>query len=453
MNKKIISIILFAVILFADMSNINPQKVLANDDDYSINYNQEKIADVYVDSIQQSISSQNALATSTASKSGTWIKSDNGKWWYKHSDGSYTKNDWEYIDGYWYHFDSSGYMQISWQQFSGKWYHFDANGHMDTGWKYIGDYWYYFGSDGAMRLSWHEIDGKYYHFDAKGHMDTGWKYLGDYWYYFGSDGAMRLSWHKIDGKYYHFDAKGHMDIGWHKIADYWYYFNSSGEMQISWQNISGNYYHFDAKGHMDIGWHYIGNGWYYFESDGKMRTETLRQDQRLYNFDSSGVLIATEILVEREEQEKKYWCWAASSVMVGTYYTNSKKSQSEVVWYVKGLPINDGGTGTNQIRGIEFASGFKKVAKEVDLFSSFDSAINEIDNNKPFIMRMNWFGGGAHSVVCVGYKNTNTQKSIRVTDPAPNCPTKYYNYNDFARGVNLNSGKGWCDTIITYEYK
>lgn len=29
---------------------------------------------------------------------GSWIQS-NGRWWYKHSDGSYTTNGWEQING------------------------------------------------------------------------------------------------------------------------------------------------------------------------------------------------------------------------------------------------------------------------------------------------------------------------------------------------------------------
>ena len=29
-------------------------------------------------------------------KSGTWIKAADGRYWYKHTDGTYTKNDWEY---------------------------------------------------------------------------------------------------------------------------------------------------------------------------------------------------------------------------------------------------------------------------------------------------------------------------------------------------------------------
>lgn len=44
---------------------------------------------------------------------GEWINQD-GKWWYKHSDGNYTKQDWEKIDGEWYYFDYKGYMVTGW---------------------------------------------------------------------------------------------------------------------------------------------------------------------------------------------------------------------------------------------------------------------------------------------------------------------------------------------------
>ena len=62
---------------------------------------------------------------------GEWIKQD-GKWWYKHSDGSYTKQDWEFIDD--------------------NWYYFDINGYMSTGWIYISkdDKYYYCYDDGKM---------------------------------------------------------------------------------------------------------------------------------------------------------------------------------------------------------------------------------------------------------------------------------------------------------------
>ncbi|WP_315073881.1 GH25 family lysozyme [uncultured Clostridium sp.] len=48
---------------------------------------------------------------------GEWIQGteeDSGKWWYKHSDSSYTKADWEHIDGEWYYFDYKGWMCTGW---------------------------------------------------------------------------------------------------------------------------------------------------------------------------------------------------------------------------------------------------------------------------------------------------------------------------------------------------
>lgn len=43
---------------------------------------------------------------------GQWVKQD-GRWWYRHADGSYTTNGWEQIDGKWYYFDHEGWMLAS----------------------------------------------------------------------------------------------------------------------------------------------------------------------------------------------------------------------------------------------------------------------------------------------------------------------------------------------------
>lgn len=42
---------------------------------------------------------------SSTTVSGIW-KMQDSKWWYKHSDSSYTKDGWEKIEGCWYLFDS-----------------------------------------------------------------------------------------------------------------------------------------------------------------------------------------------------------------------------------------------------------------------------------------------------------------------------------------------------------
>lgn len=47
-----------------------------------------------------------------AQSKAQWVKQD-GRWWYRHADGSYTTNDWECIDGKWYYFDRYGWMLAS----------------------------------------------------------------------------------------------------------------------------------------------------------------------------------------------------------------------------------------------------------------------------------------------------------------------------------------------------
>ena len=59
-----------------------------------------------------------------------WISSGK-RWWYKHGDGSYTRNGWEYIQGAWYYFDAEGWM-------------------LDEGWHWIGDNCYYMYAGGEM---------------------------------------------------------------------------------------------------------------------------------------------------------------------------------------------------------------------------------------------------------------------------------------------------------------
>jgi len=57
---------------------------------------------------------------------GDWIKDDTG-WWYRHSNESYTRNNWEEIDGKWYFFGEDGYMQTGWIEWDGKLYYCSEN--------------------------------------------------------------------------------------------------------------------------------------------------------------------------------------------------------------------------------------------------------------------------------------------------------------------------------------
>lgn len=103
-----------------------------------------------------------------------WIQND-GRWRYRHADGSYTKSVWEQIDGKWYLFDADGWMLTGWQQVGGKWYYLTDSGAMATGWVNDCGKWYYMDPDtGAMHAADVEsIGGKWYAFGADGEMQYG----------------------------------------------------------------------------------------------------------------------------------------------------------------------------------------------------------------------------------------------------------------------------------------
>lgn len=52
-----------------------------------------------------------------------WVRSANGRWWYRHADGSYTRKGWERIDGEWYYFDADGWLYTGWLRWGGCWYY------------------------------------------------------------------------------------------------------------------------------------------------------------------------------------------------------------------------------------------------------------------------------------------------------------------------------------------
>ena len=148
-------------------------------------------------------------ATTTTAKD-EWVQKD-GRWWYRHADGSYTAGDWELVGG--------------------KWYLFDAEGWMLTGWQMKDGHWYLLGADGAMLTGWQRVDGKWYFLDDSGAMATGWRMVGDKWYFMDENGSMRQGWQMDGGKWYWLNADGSMSADEVKmIGGSFYGFDSSGAM-------------------------------------------------------------------------------------------------------------------------------------------------------------------------------------------------------------------------------
>ncbi|MBR3262606.1 MAG: C39 family peptidase [Lachnospiraceae bacterium] len=301
---------------------------------------------------------------------GEWIQSSNGRWWYRHTDGSYTSDGWEYINGYWYHFDSDGWMQTGWLQVNSTWYYLSSSGAMVTGWQYINNYWYYFSTSGSMCT------------------------------------------------------------GWLKVNNVWYYLYPNGTMCT--------------------GWEYINGSWYYFNDSGAMRTDDLYTSLRIYSFDEAGHWISTRLRVTRQQQQKSCWCWAASAVMVGRFNTDSTKTQSEVVYHIKHSYDDATGEDWEANYALYYASDFTKFGTITDIGDfPYSTAVANIDDDKPFIVKMLWNSGNAHMVAGAGYRITDS--AIYLIDPASNCSFGFYKYSKLRQGTSIQSGTGKWIMAICYS--
>lgn len=246
-----------------------------------------------------SSSSSSSTSTSTVTEtkkqiSGNWLVSNN-RWWYRHSDGSYTTSDFETINGQVYYFDSEGYMVTGWQKVNGTWYYFTSSGARYSGWAYLWNTWYYMDADGKMLTGFYNVNGQTYFSDASGAMITGWFYVnGAYYYAYGSGAIARNCW--IDG--YYVDGNGKwissMPRGQWKLNSVgWWYRHGDGSYAVNdFEVINSKTYYFDADGYMVTGWRYINNNWYFFESSGAMVTGWYKVNGTWYYSYSDGKMAA-----------------------------------------------------------------------------------------------------------------------------------------------------------------
>ena len=124
-----------------------------------------------------------------------WQSDDKGDW-YARANGSYPKNEFEYIEENksWFYFDAEGYcVKSDWVLHTDKkWYWFDKDGYMATSWKKIDGKWYYFNRDGSMQTGWVKYYDNWYYLDAtNGDMKSDcFVRYNDGWYMLLPDGRM-----------------------------------------------------------------------------------------------------------------------------------------------------------------------------------------------------------------------------------------------------------------------
>lgn len=151
------------------------------------------------------------LHDNSAAYQNEWLKAD-GKWYYFQSDNTMATNTW--IDNY--YVDASGVWIPNKEKPADKWI---TSGNRK---------WYRHADGSYTKNDWELINGKYYRFDNEGWMVTGWKKINDIWYYMDKTTGERYGegWHWIDGNCYYMNANGEM------AADTWidgYYVDASGK--------------------------------------------------------------------------------------------------------------------------------------------------------------------------------------------------------------------------------
>lgn len=151
------------------------------------------------------------LHDNSAAYQNEWLKAD-GKWYYFQSDSTMAANTW--IDNY--YVDASGVWIPNKEKPTDKWI---TSGNRK---------WYRHADGSYTKNDWELINGKYYRFDNEGWMVTGWKKINDIWYYMDKTTGERYGkgWHWIDGNCYYMNANGEM------AADTWidgYYVDASGK--------------------------------------------------------------------------------------------------------------------------------------------------------------------------------------------------------------------------------
>ena len=191
-----------------------------------------------------SASNSNTSTSTDILATSSWMYS-NGRWWYKHANGSYTTKAWEKIDGVWYYFDDEGWMKTGWVK-DGKWYYLSESGAMLTGWVKDNGAWYYLNQSGAMQTGWVKDNGTWYYLDGSGAMQTGWVKDGS-WYYLDGSGAMQTGWVKDNDNWYYLQDSGAMKTGWMKVSDKWYYAYNSGALAINTTTPDGYYVDYNGE--------------------------------------------------------------------------------------------------------------------------------------------------------------------------------------------------------------
>ncbi len=141
-------------------------------------------------------------------------------------------------------------------------------------------------------------------------------------------------------------------------------------------------------------------------------------------------------------QEHSQWCWSASSKAVINYY-RTPPSQCQIVNWAYGINYACGNStfnwnsyanqpnslyGSNgSVQSILSAWGVPNYA--YGYASTWNTVVTDINNNRPFVIRVGWRTGGGHIKVGRGYETYNGTNYVYIMDPWPGEGQVYQTYS------------------------
>ncbi len=115
-------------------------------------------------------------------------------------------------------------------------------------------------------------------------------------------------------------------------------------------------------------------------------------------------------------QEKSNWCWAASAQGILTTYHIHDVSQTEIVTYVKGSPVDQGG---NEQEMCSALSHFGNCSPQGTQMVGEAILKQEADQYNPAIIGWTYTSGSGHAVAYCGYNEKRDRAAYKIMNPSP----------------------------------
>ena len=169
--------------------------------------------------------------------------------------------------------------------------------------------------------------------------------------------------------------------------------------------------------------------------------------------------------VSLEGQNKSNWCWVTSSRMFSKHFFSAVTyTQTQAVTYIKGSPINEGGSRVEAKAAINYyisniaGASIDTVIKEYSVYSE-NTLKSFLDDDYVVYISRRWYNDlddasdydGGHATLVFGYVVIDSEIWFLVRDPWPVDEGETYmiSYNKLYNGRNPRSGES-SDTGIWY---